>query len=209
MARLIPITPLPSFPWARSVHSLHKRSSLPISVLFFLCALPSVTSHPVKNDLQVFHLLKPLSLTSSPYREKMDWIMNPNPSAKPITKGAQLTLPCHPPANCKVLWLVRQKLCNSGDIPQATLCARPSHTSKSCPNHSAWELGQRCSSFYPAPLLWSCVYWDQHLLGSFGWSCPWAQRSGVRREAVKAAEACLLSHLKLIARTAWLFSLSS
>lgn len=141
-ARLIPITLLPSFPWARNVHSLCKRSSLPISVLFFLCALPSVTSHPVKNDLQVFHLLKPLSLTSSPYKEKMDWIMYPNPSAKPITKGAQLTLPCQPPANCKVLWLVRQKLCNSGGIPQATLCARPSHTSKSCPNHSTWELAR-------------------------------------------------------------------
>lgn len=93
MARLTPITSLPSLPWARNVHSLLKRSSLPISVLFFLCALPSVTSHPVKNDLQVFHLLKPLSLTSSPCREKMDWIMNPNPSAKPITEGAHLTLP--------------------------------------------------------------------------------------------------------------------
>lgn len=92
MARLTPTTPLLFLPWARNVHSFPKRSSLPISVLFFLCVLPSVTPHPMKNDLQVFHLLTPLSLTSSCCREKMDWIMNPNPAAKPITKGAHLTL---------------------------------------------------------------------------------------------------------------------
>ena len=93
MARLTPIAPLPFLPQARNVHCLPKRSSFPISVLVFLRALPSMTSHPVKNDLQVFHLLKPLSPASSTYREKMDSIMNPSPAAKPITKGTHLTLP--------------------------------------------------------------------------------------------------------------------
>lgn len=162
-ARLTSITSLPSLSWARNVHSLLKRSSLPISVLFFLCALPSVTSHPVKNDLQVFHLLKPLSLTSSPCREKMDWIMNPNPSVKPITKGAHLTLLFLSPGNSSVLWLVRQKLCPLGNILQSTLCARPSPLPSSVPT----TLGtfQRCFLLYQASLPWGCVYQHQDPLG--------------------------------------------
>lgn len=205
MARMALLTPLHSLPWAKNVHSLPKRSSLPISVLFFLCALPSVTSHPVKNDLQVFHLLKRLSLTSISCREKMDWIRNPNLSAKPITKGAHLTLLFLLPAHRQVLWAVRQKLCHSGSRPQSTLCARPSHTSKFCTDQSPWEQSRHTSGFLPG----GCVYRDQDLLGWSGWSCPWTRGSRVRSEAVKAAKACLLSHLKLIARTAWLFSLSS
>lgn len=144
MARLTPITPLPSLPWARNVHSLPKRSSLPISVLFFLYALPSMTFHPVKNDLQVFHLLKPLSQTSSPYKEKMDWIMNSNPFAKPITKGilVYLTLSFLFLADCSVLGLLRPKLCHLGSISQWVLCARPSHTFNFWSNHSAWGLSR-------------------------------------------------------------------
>lgn len=111
-------------------------------MLFFLYALPSMTFHPVKNDLQVFHLLKPLSLTSSPYREKMDWIMNPNPFAKPITKRILVHLTLSFLDNCSVLWLVRQKLCHLGSISQSALCARPSHTSNFWSNHSAWELSR-------------------------------------------------------------------
>lgn len=145
MAGMTLLTPLHSLPWAKNVHSLPKRSSLPISTLFFLCALPSVTSHPVKNDLQLFHLLKRLSLTSISCREKMDWIKNPKPSAKPITKGAHLTLLFLLPAHRQVLWAVRQKLCHSGSRPQSTLCARPSHTSKFCTDQSPWEHSRHTS----------------------------------------------------------------
>lgn len=146
-----------------------------------------------------------LSLTSISCREKMDCIRNPKPSAKPITKAAHLTLLFLLPAHRQVLWAVRQKLCHSGSRPQSTLCARPSHTSKFCADQSPWEHSRHtCGS-----LLGGCVYRDQDLLGWSGWSCPWTRGSRDRSEAVKAAKACLLSHLKLIAHTAWLFSLSS
>lgn len=72
---------LPCLPWAGSVHSL------PTSVLLFLCVLPRMTPYPMKNDLRVFHLLKPLSLAGISRGEKMEWNVIPKPAAKPITKG--------------------------------------------------------------------------------------------------------------------------
>lgn len=72
---------VPCLLWAGSVHSL------PTSELFFLCVLLHMTPYPMKNDLQVFHLLKPLSLTSLCRGEKMEWNMIAKPAAKPITKG--------------------------------------------------------------------------------------------------------------------------
>lgn len=80
MARMTLLTPLHSLPWAKNVHSLPKRSSLPISVLFFLCALPSATSHPVKNDLHVFHLLKRFyHWAASPAERRWIGLGIPNP----------------------------------------------------------------------------------------------------------------------------------
>lgn len=129
MARGSLPAPLPCLPWAGNVHSLPKRSFLPTSVLFFLCVLPPVTPHPVKNDLQIFHLLKPLLLTSISCRGKMDWNVIPKPAAKPITKGDPLTpLP-------QVVQLVRQMPWSLGSMSLTTLCAGPSHTSKICASH--------------------------------------------------------------------------
>ena len=102
-----------------------------------------------------------LSLTSISCREKMDWIKNPKPSAKPITKAAHLTLLFLLHAHRKVLWAVRQKLCHSGSRPQSTLCARPSHTSKFCADQSPWEHSRHTCGSLPG----GCVYRDQDLLG--------------------------------------------